>query len=85
MQRAEELKKRVSLFGVRRPHRENQEGFLPGQSRKRSRVQLIPTCVLRDASKMGKVSHRTETLRISFQLIESITDLVNDLIESGQS
>ena len=33
---------------------------------------------------MGKVGHRTETLRIGFQPIESVTDLVNDLIERGK-
>jgi hypothetical protein len=46
---------------------------------------LIPTCVLRDASKMREVGHRPEAFRISFQLIESITYLVNDLIERGKS
>ena len=34
---------------------------------------------------MGEVGHRTETLRIGFQLIESLTYLVNHLIERGQS
>ena len=33
---------------------------------------------------MGEVGHRTETLGIGFQLIESITDLVNHLIERGK-
>src|SRR6266700_3371399 len=51
----------------------------------RFRWHLIPTCVLRDASKMGEVGHRTEALRIGFQLIESVTDLVDDLIERGKS
>ncbi len=46
---------------------------------------LIPTCVLRDTSKMGEVGHRTETFRIGFQLIESLTDLVNHLLERGKS
>ena len=34
---------------------------------------------------MGEVGHRTEALGIGFQLIESVTDLVNDLIERGKS
>src|SRR5713101_3031118 len=46
---------------------------------------LIPTCVLRDTSKMGEVGHRTEAFRIGFQLIESVTYLVNHLIERGKS
>src|SRR5258708_4879290 len=46
---------------------------------------LIPSCVLRDTSKMRKVGHRTEAFRIGFQLIESVTDLVNDLIKRGKS
>ena len=33
---------------------------------------------------MGEVGHGTEALGIGFQLIESITDLVNDLIERGK-
>jgi hypothetical protein len=33
---------------------------------------------------MREVGHRTETLRIGFQLIESVTDLVNDLLERGK-
>src|SRR5207247_7644044 len=45
---------------------------------------LIPTCVLRDTSKMREVGHRTETFRISFQLIESITYLLNHLIERSK-
>ena len=50
-----------------------------------SKQGLIPTCVLRDTSKMREVSHRSQTFRIGFQLIESITYLVNHLIERGQS
>src|SRR5437667_3141695 len=50
-----------------------------------SHVRLIPTCVLRDTSKMREVGHRTETFRIGFQLIESVTYLVNHLIERGKS
>src|SRR5216683_1978729 len=46
---------------------------------------IIPTRVLRDTSKMGEVGHRTETFRIGFELIESVTHLVNDLIERGKS
>jgi hypothetical protein len=46
---------------------------------------FIPTRILRDTSKMGEVGHRTETFRIGFQLIESFTYLVNDLIERGKS
>lgn len=42
---------------------------------------LIPICVLRDHSKMGEVGQRTETLRVGFQLVESITHPVNDLIK----
>ena len=35
---------------------------------------------------MGEVGHQTEALQgIGFQLIESVTDLVNDLIERGRS
>jgi hypothetical protein len=34
---------------------------------------------------MREVGHRTETLRIGFELIESVTHLVNDLIERGKS
>ncbi len=52
--------------------------------RQKLQPKLIPTCVLRDTSKMGKVGHRTDALRISFQLIESIADLVYDLIERGK-
>jgi len=48
-------------------------------------MRLIPTCVLRDTSKMREVGHRTETFRIGFQLIESVTYLVNHLIERGKS
>jgi hypothetical protein len=46
---------------------------------------LILTCVLRDTSKMREVRHRAKALGIGFQLIESITHLVNDLIERGKS
>src|SRR5712692_8731710 len=46
---------------------------------------LIPTCVLRDTSKMREVGHRTEAFRIGFQLIESVTYLVNHLIQRGKS
>src|SRR5216684_338780 len=46
---------------------------------------LIPSCVLRDTSKMRKVGHRTEAFRIGFQLIEPVTYLVNDLIKRGKS
>jgi hypothetical protein len=46
---------------------------------------LIPTCVLRETSKMGEVGHRTEALGIGFQLIESVTDLINHLIERSKS
>jgi hypothetical protein len=48
-------------------------------------ILLIPTCVLRDTSKMREVGHRTEAFRIGFQLIESVTYLVNHLIERGKS
>src|SRR5260370_1012662 len=41
--------------------------------------------VLRDHSKMGEVGQRTETFRVGFQLVESITHLVNNLIKGGQS
>jgi hypothetical protein len=34
---------------------------------------------------MGEVGHRTEAFRIGFQLIESVTYLVNHLIERGKS
>ncbi len=34
---------------------------------------------------MREVSHRTEAFRIGFQLIESVTYLVNDLIKRGES
>ncbi len=46
---------------------------------------LIPIRVLRDHSKMGEVGQRTETLRVGFQLVESITHLVNHLIKRGKS
>src|SRR5260221_13472692 len=46
---------------------------------------LIPISVLRDHSKMGEVGHRTETLRVGFQLIESFTHLVNHGIKRGKS
>jgi hypothetical protein len=45
---------------------------------------IIPICVLRATSKMREVGHRTEAFWIGFQLIKSVTDLVNDLIERGQ-
>ena len=51
----------------------------------RLEVFLIPISVLRDHSKMGKVGHRTETLRVGFQLIESITHLINHVIKRGKS
>src|SRR6266699_157885 len=47
-------------------------------------TRLIPTCVLRDTSKMREVGHRTETFRIGFQLIESVTYLVNHLIKRSK-
>src|SRR6266536_3387415 len=46
---------------------------------------FIPTCVLRDTSKMREIGHRTEAFWIGFQLIEPVTDLVNHLIERGKS
>src|SRR5216683_6508045 len=46
---------------------------------------LIPISVLRDHSKMREVSHRTEMLRVGFQLIESFTHLVNHGIKRGKS
>jgi hypothetical protein len=49
------------------------------------RLMLIPISVLRDHSKMREVSHRTETLRVVFQLIESFTHLVNHGIKRGKS
>src|SRR5260221_11515191 len=52
---------------------------------RRGRRAVIPTRVLRDTSKMGEVGHRTEAFRIGFQLIESVTYLVNHLIERGKS
>jgi len=42
---------------------------------------LIPIHVLRDHSKMGEGGQRTETLWVGFQLVESITHLVNHLIK----
>ncbi|MGZ3642970.1 MAG: hypothetical protein ACXVCM_03880 [Ktedonobacteraceae bacterium] len=42
---------------------------------------LIPISVLRDHSKMGEVGQRTETLRVGFQLVETITHPVNHLIK----
>src|SRR6266480_4778145 len=68
----------ATRFAVEHPERVNRLYLLNGAG-------LIPTCVLRATSKMREVGHRTETLRIGFQLIESVTDLVNDLIERGQS
>src|SRR5712692_4970285 len=47
--------------------------------------RLIPISVLRDHSKMREVSHRTEMLRVGFQLIESFTHLVNHGIKRGKS
>src|SRR6266700_5823609 len=46
---------------------------------------LIPTRILRDTSKMGEVGHRTEMFGIGLQLVESVTHLVNHLIERGKS
>jgi hypothetical protein len=46
---------------------------------------LLPISVLRDHSKMREVSHRTETLRVGFQLIESFTHLINHGIKRGKS
>ena len=46
---------------------------------------LIPISVLRDHSKMREVGQRTETLRVGFQLVESIAHLVNHLIKRGKS
>src|SRR6266571_8018058 len=46
---------------------------------------VIPIRVLRDISKMREVGHRTKAFRIGFQLIESVTYLVNDLIKRGKS
>jgi hypothetical protein len=46
---------------------------------------LRPTCVLRETSKMGEVGHRTEALGIGFQLIETVTYLINHLIERSKS
>ena len=46
---------------------------------------LIPIRVLRDHSKMREVGQRTETLRVGFQLIQSITHLVNHGIKRGKS
>ena len=48
-------------------------------------VLFIPISVLRDHSKMREVSHRTETLRVGFQLIESFTHLINHGIKRGKS
>ena len=42
---------------------------------------VIPNCVLRDISKVREVGHRTEMLRIVFQLVKSFTHLVNHLIK----
>src|SRR2546426_10575781 len=52
------------------------------QSRAQTEHQkcLIPNRVLRDISKMREVGHRTEMLRIVFQLVKSFTHLVNHLI-----
>src|SRR5260221_14749836 len=50
-----------------------------------SLATLIPTCVLRDTSKMREGGHRTEAFRIGFQLIESVTYLVNHLIQRRKS
>jgi hypothetical protein len=46
---------------------------------------LIPISVLRDHSKLREISHRTKTLRVGFQLIESFTYLVNHGIKRGKS
>ena len=46
---------------------------------------LIPISVLRDHSKMREVGQRTETLLVSFQLIESFTHLVNHVIKRRKS
>src|SRR5438477_7684349 len=63
------------------PHRERKEVSieLAGifKQEKQADALLIPISVLRDHSKMGEVSHRTETLRVGFQLIESFTHLIN--------
>src|SRR5713101_9114549 len=61
------------------------EGLLWDCTARHWKKGLIPTCVLRDTSKMGEVGHRTEAFRIGFQLIEYVTYLVNHLIERGKS
>src|SRR5713101_3787576 len=53
--------------------------------KKRPCNRIIPISVLRDHSKMREVSHRTEMLRVGFQLIESFTHLVNHGIKRGKS
>src|SRR6266849_5446102 len=50
-----------------------------------AKQHLIPICVLRDISKMREVGHRTEMLRIGFQLVKSFTHLVNHGIKRGKS
>src|SRR5260370_25221572 len=65
--------------------------FFRGQNAAMGETQLIadelviPISVLRDHSKMREVSHRTEMLRVGFQLIESFTHLVNHVIKRGKS
>ena len=51
----------------------------------RSQKLLIPISVLRDHSKMREVGQRTEIVRISFQLVESLTHFVNHGIKRGKS
>src|SRR5216683_8025419 len=65
----------------REPFIESLPGYVPGPLYH----ELIPISVLRDHSKMREVSHRTEMLRVGFQLIESFTHLVNHGIKRGKS
>ncbi len=50
-----------------------------------SQCHLIPISILRDHSQMREVGERTETLRVSFKLVESFTHLVNYVIKGCKS
>ena len=46
---------------------------------------LIPTCVLRCNSEMGKIGHRTKKLGIVFKLSQLLTQRLNHGVKGGKS
>jgi hypothetical protein len=78
---------RPSIGCACRVEREGEQAFVErrhGHPTKLRGDVLIPTCILRGTSKMREVGHRPEAVRIGFQLIESLTHLINYLIERGK-